>query len=62
MITSQRRELASKINVYYATWTRLGLSGDVANRASRNLALPKPRATHGGFHAATIPALFGPTL
>jgi hypothetical protein len=27
MITSQRAELPSKINVYYATWTRLGLSG-----------------------------------
>src|SRR5712691_10507598 len=26
MITSQRAELPSKINAYYATWTRLGLS------------------------------------
>jgi hypothetical protein len=27
MITSQRPELLSEINVHYATWTRLGLSG-----------------------------------
>jgi hypothetical protein len=26
MITSQRTELLSRINGYYATWTRLGLS------------------------------------
>jgi hypothetical protein len=42
MITSQRRELLSRINGYYVTWTRLGLrpiAGMDAHRTSVFAAL-----------------------
>jgi len=35
MITSQRAELSSEINAYYATWTRLGLNAATSPAASR---------------------------
>jgi hypothetical protein len=61
MITSQRRELPSKINIYYATWTRLGLSGTRRQQRLTKLRTPRKHAQRGGFDAVTMLAALGLT-
>jgi hypothetical protein len=48
MITSQRTELSSKINIYFATWTRLGLIGALRKLHGSGRELPSTCRCMGG--------------